>query len=422
MAHVREELGLVAVELGEQFQSLPFGPVALGTGDRRGVLRGHEREEIAIGGVEPLSRARSEHQRERRGPAGCEADDERLGRPFGPCAGGQGAASLVDVGHDERRKPTTDLIDGIGPRGDGGGSIVQVDLDRSGRIALVDPDRRQQARRRRVLVQLVEQREGHIGVVRCRHLGEAAYAHLDVVDRNGGQRLQRADAPLGEHVFRRLAAHDQRAAHDSRLGVDRAVAVGEVDLLEVATAVEGHELVLEPGVLALAHDGIDLRTDDVPDLLPALVGPLTECRGVQTLAEARPVGVVVQAGGIATPEQEHRIPGVEHDAHRGPQALRPVRDRIQRGRRPVERRDPFGHLAVGREHADERRRTRRCPLLTARAAHRRHRRFPLVPGRGERALWATVAGTSRPTSATVPQRSVISPGRTRLRTQNHPNG
>jgi hypothetical protein len=53
VAHVAEERGLRAVELGERFRAAPFLLVGLGIRDAGGHLAAHELEEAAIRVVEP---------------------------------------------------------------------------------------------------------------------------------------------------------------------------------------------------------------------------------------------------------------------------------------------------------------------------------------------------------------------------------
>ena len=79
----------------------------------------------------------------------------------------------------------------------------------------------------------------------------------------------------GEILPGDVAANHQHAA-DAIAFVDRAVAVGPVDLLQPAVTRHRHELVLVPGRAAAAHHLLDLRTDDVPDFGPAFPAALAE--------------------------------------------------------------------------------------------------------------------------------------------------
>ena len=81
-----------------------------------------------------------------------------------------------------------------------------------------------------------------------------------------------AELARRQDLLRRLGADDQHAADAARRGlvVDRAVAVGPVDVFDAAVARDRHQLVDVPGGAAAGHHLLDLRADDVPDLVPHL--------------------------------------------------------------------------------------------------------------------------------------------------------
>src|ERR1700688_3319162 len=120
-------------------------------------------------------------------------------------------------------------------------------------------------------------------------------------------------------VLGHVAANDEHAA-DAIIFVDRAKAVGPVDLLELAVTGDRNELVLMPRRTCAAHHLLDLRTDNVPDFSPALPSALAERAGVAFGTHGLAVGVVIKLDELRTPPDEHRMVGVEQDAHRGPQA------------------------------------------------------------------------------------------------------
>ena len=62
------------------------------------------------------------------------------------------------------------------------------------------------------------------------------------------------------------------------------------------------------------------------------------------LAEHRSVPVVVDLDQIRAPRDQHREPGRQADRHSEPKTLRPVLDRTQRCRRPIEVLDRVSHL------------------------------------------------------------------------------
>src|SRR5258707_6071272 len=72
-----------------------------------------------------------------------------------------------------------------------------------------------------------------------------------------------------------IAAHHEHAANAVAL-VNRAVAVGPVDLLQLAVTRDRNQLGLVPRRHATAHHLLDLRTDNMPDFGPALPSALPE--------------------------------------------------------------------------------------------------------------------------------------------------
>ena len=138
----------------------------------------------------------------------------------------------------------------------------------------------------------------------------------------------------GEIILGHVAADHQHAA-DAVILVDRAVAVGPVDLLQPAVPRHRNELVLMPGRAAAAHHLLDLRTDDGPDFSPAFPPALTERARVALGSHGLAIGVVIELDEFGAPPDEHRVVGVEQDPHRGAQALRPGFGRSQRTCRPV---------------------------------------------------------------------------------------
>ena len=154
--------------------------------------------------------------------------------------------------------------------------------------------------------------------------------------------------PLGEHGLRGLGADDEDAADAvrRRLVVDRAVAVGPVDLVQPAEARDRHGPVLVPGRAAARHDEVHLMADQVPDLRPDLAARLAERPRVALRAERAAVGVVVEAEEVRTPPDVHGVPGVEDEADGGLQRPRPSLGRAQRRRGPVVRAHERAHLAT----------------------------------------------------------------------------
>ena len=102
----------------------------------------------------------------------------------------------------------------------------------------------------------------------------------------------------GEIVLGDVAANHQHAA-DAIVFVDRAVAVGPVDLLQPAVTRHRNELVLMPGRAAAAHHLLDLRTDDVPDFRPAFPSALTQRARVALGSHGLAIGVVIELNELA---------------------------------------------------------------------------------------------------------------------------
>src|SRR5258708_3259850 len=90
-------------------------------------------------------------------------------------------------------------------------------------------------------------------------------------------------------IFRHIPTNYQYAA-DAVVLVDRAEAVGPVDVLQSAMARHRNELVLMPGGAAAAHHLLDLRTDDVPAFGPALPSAPAERAWMAFGSQGLPVG------------------------------------------------------------------------------------------------------------------------------------
>jgi hypothetical protein len=162
----------------------------------------------------------------------------------------------------------------------------------------------------------------------------------------------------GQIVAGHVAADHEHAA-DAVVFVDRTVTVGPVDLLQPAVTRHRNQLVLMPGGAAAAHDLFDLRADDGPDFRPARAAGLAERARMTLRPHGLAIGIVIELDELRAPPDEHRVVGVEQDAHRGAQALRPSRGLAQRGCRPVICPRQRAHLPAAGE---EIRRTRSVDL------------------------------------------------------------
>jgi molybdopterin converting factor small subunit len=95
----------------------------------------------------------------------------------------------------------------------------------------------------------------------------------------------------------------------------------------------------------MGHDGFDLRSDDGPDLGPALDGFLSEGAGMLVGADAGAIGVVIELNEVFAPPEEHRLAGGKHGVDGDEQGFGPVVDGANGSPGPVKRVGETGHLA-----------------------------------------------------------------------------
>ncbi len=307
VAHVAEEGGLGAVDLGELLGALALVLILACAADGGGHVVGGEREEGTVSLVERAMRAgrHLEH------PVGAELqlEDVVVGAALErPCAGG-GDESPLAVGVEQMEARVRDVR----------------------AIALQDAGRRSAGL-------LVVLGAGGLGCEMAQRRELAA-----CVDLLGG---------LGD---RREHAADARG---HRLVGDRAVGDLEVRLLEKASPVDEElQVVARSGRLA-AERRFDHGSDDVPDLRPALGSGLTH-RARMLVAGDGPVRVVVKLHEARPPPEEEREAVAEQQPHHRAQRVRPARRRAQRCRGPVDRLHEGAHLAAVREQGSLRLRSHR---------------------------------------------------------------
>ena len=138
----------------------------------------------------------------------------------------------------------------------------------------------------------------------------------------------------GPDGFGGFGADDKDAA-DVGTAADRTVAVGPVDVLEFAVAIDGDELVLVPAGFAAGEDRFDLGADNGPNLGPALFSALAESAGVLVLSDAGTVSIVIKLDVLFAPPEEHGMAGTEDGVDGGDEGLRPLLDGTDRGNAPV---------------------------------------------------------------------------------------
>ena len=312
VADVVEEGGLRPIELGQRLGPpllLLEGPGGL---DRRGQRSADQLEERPVRLVEGDHRAAAEHQEP--APARDALPDGHHPPPrTGELAGGQvlGASGLPHppgAGGEHRRERL---------------DLWPLQPHRHGWLGPL-------------LAQLLVERPRHVGGA----LPQRLHRHRERVRLGAAHRgdlrqpAQRAGPAGGEHLRRRLHHRAEDAADLASLLADRAVGEGEVALLREALPLQREHQVLGEGGLSPREHRVEHGPDDVPDLRPALAPRLSQGRGMLPADEV-PVGVVVEHHQLRSPPHEHRHPGVEADAHRGAEALRPPRRVAQRRQCPV---------------------------------------------------------------------------------------
>ncbi len=153
-------------------------------------------------------------------------------------------------------------------------------------------------------------------------------------------------------LLRRFRTDDEHTAHARRRRriVDRAIAIGPVDVLEFAVARDRDEGIFLPCGAASGHDLIDLRADDRPDLGPDLTARLAKRRRMALRADRPGIGIVVEAQKVRPPPDIHRVPGIQDQPHGGAQHLGPGFRLAQRRFRPPHVLHVPGHFAfAGKE-------------------------------------------------------------------------
>jgi hypothetical protein len=96
-----------------------------------------------------------------------------------------------------------------------------------------------------------------------------------------------------------------------------------------------HQLIFVERSLAAIHHLLDLRTQDAPDFVPAIPAALAQRRGMEVRSRGLAIGVVIELNELRSPPQQHRLMGIQQQAHSRPQALRPGFRRPQRATVPA---------------------------------------------------------------------------------------
>src|SRR5580658_10409325 len=95
---------------------------------------------------------------------------------------------------------------------------------------------------------------------------------------------------------------------------------------------------------------VDQRFDDMPYFRPGLLCRLTQNMGMLSIiAQARPVGVIIETDQIGSPPEEHGEFGSQHIAERRAEALRPIADIPHGSFAPIFGSDKRSHLSLPRK-------------------------------------------------------------------------
>ncbi len=237
VAHVREEVGLGLVELGQRLGPGLLELVGAGVGDAGGELPGDQVAEVAVAlvdrsvGVEPedLEAVRrclgARHQRH----------DERVARRYVPRPGRQVVETLGEVAD----------VHGLAGAGRGGGPrcsvVADSELGGSRGMLAVESGGTDEVRDGPVVAEEVDQRErqvlravGELGAGRGDRLGDG-----EVRRTTRAEVAQRLHPPVGDEVLGVLGDHAEHAVDGAAVVEDRAVGERVEGLLGVAAALAG---------------------------------------------------------------------------------------------------------------------------------------------------------------------------------------
>ena len=345
MTDVREEYGLGSVDLRQRLGALFFCLELSRVGDARGDLRGCEVQKVQIGLVELEPGADARHQ-EARQEAGLVGADRRDDGGIGRVAPGPWRYVAPKSGREVRHGLHRVAAHGCGERPKR--IVLQRTGRRTGPRASRDADRTCESRRLAIRVDQIEQGERDVLCMRSQGLGRerAGLFRRLRLDGPRAQITQRRHAPVAHHFFCDLVDGRQ---HPADPALDRFVGRGAVGDREMAFLDETVPVDLQADVVVPAwrtalERTVDQRSDDMPDLRPALV-----CWAAQRLVGVfgsgdAAVGVVVKLDVVRTPPEYVRKAVGEEYAHHRPQRGRPGFERSERRLRPVERVNALLHL------------------------------------------------------------------------------
>lgn len=109
---------------------------------------------------------------------------------------------------------------------------------------------------------------------------------------------------------------DHKHAANLVLDIDGTKPIGPPYVLAPTVARYRHELVDVPSGAVAGHDGFNLRTDDVPNLRPAIITALAQRTRMTFRPHGLPVRVVIKLNQFRPPPDEHRVLAGEQKANR----------------------------------------------------------------------------------------------------------
>jgi len=205
---------------------------------------------------------------------------------------------------------------------------------------------------RLALVEQVDHGEGQRAPVAAQHFARgvqeiALLAH----PRGGGAQLaQGRHPPLSDDAPGVLGDDAEHPGDDAVVAGQRTVRKRVVGLLGIAAALEDEHERLVPGGLAGGEHGLDPGPDLGPDLRPHLTRRPAQRPRVLLAQRVPTIGPIAEEGELGTPRHPHgEARGQQHADNRG-QGGRPLLDRPQRSRGPVDvERVPSDLSGLGQE-------------------------------------------------------------------------
>src|SRR5262249_3365039 len=143
------------------------------------------------------------------------------------------------------------------------------------------------------------------------------HAHVRPFDQLAKSRFALAQPSFTKDLFGCLAANDQCPANSPVSVANGAVAIGPIHILQLAVAINRHELISMPRRLASIHYPLNLRSNDRPNLRPTFRAPLTKSLWMFVFANTGAVSIVVELDQLRPPPKKHRMTRGKQHVDRG---------------------------------------------------------------------------------------------------------